>query len=535
MGIKQKKNKIKYSIINTKNIIKYKEEDKENSIKAKKENINYELIIHLFKLIRSNLFSDSLDQDFYKKFSIKKTDMKKNKNENLFTNIYSFKETINNYYEDDSSLIKEEDYNLYLISPYFIRKRFENFLRFLLKQSGKTYRLNSKINEGILNLLENKNLQILLNESKSSIFDNTVYSEIRELFTNFLKKSENVFNIESPKLKNNNFDYRFNLSKITNRTDYSNRFIFYGQIVLEFLENQNQNNVIIKLINCPIHKYINNNNSILIINEIIHPLIYKYGDSGCNCSYKIINPSFIYVKQNIRKTHKNDLSQFFIENTNKLIQQACYLLDISFDQNNNFINIGETRNSLNGAFFYNYLYNKKISEGENSRNVSFWIKGIIPENYTNVFINKNINNNNNQSNIYYNNNESLNKKTRGRPNKSINKKKEFILNTKIEFSKLNNSNKNINENKKEIHKKYFKKSEHIECINCKTNSTSLWRKHENKTICNSCGLYFRLHGRHRIQKMKDIVRRRRRINGILQPSKASKDYKEKINENNNNF
>ena len=32
------------------------------------------------------------------------------------------------------------------------------------------------------------------------------------------------------------------------------------------------------------------------------------------------------------------------------------------------------------------------------------------------------------------------------------------------------------------------------CANCKTNTTTLWRRNQNgEPVCNACGLYFKLH------------------------------------------
>ncbi|KAI5986005.1 GATA zinc finger-domain-containing protein, partial [Pisolithus marmoratus] len=34
-----------------------------------------------------------------------------------------------------------------------------------------------------------------------------------------------------------------------------------------------------------------------------------------------------------------------------------------------------------------------------------------------------------------------------------------------------------------------------QCYNCHTTATPLWRKDdEGKTVCNACGLYYKLHG-----------------------------------------
>ncbi|KAG1786945.1 uncharacterized protein HD556DRAFT_1190640, partial [Suillus plorans] len=50
------------------------------------------------------------------------------------------------------------------------------------------------------------------------------------------------------------------------------------------------------------------------------------------------------------------------------------------------------------------------------------------------------------------------------------------------------------------------------CYNCHTTATPLRRKDaEGKTICNVCGLYYKLHGSaHPISMKSDIIRKRSR-------------------------
>ncbi|KAJ3260955.1 hypothetical protein HK103_006910 [Boothiomyces macroporosus] len=50
------------------------------------------------------------------------------------------------------------------------------------------------------------------------------------------------------------------------------------------------------------------------------------------------------------------------------------------------------------------------------------------------------------------------------------------------------------------------------CYNCNTTDTPLWRRDlEGNSICNACGLYYKLHGSHRPKEMKTpIIRRRKR-------------------------
>ncbi|KAI9303093.1 hypothetical protein BJ944DRAFT_268944 [Cunninghamella echinulata] len=51
------------------------------------------------------------------------------------------------------------------------------------------------------------------------------------------------------------------------------------------------------------------------------------------------------------------------------------------------------------------------------------------------------------------------------------------------------------------------------CANCRTTTTPLWRRDgEGNTICNACGLYYKLHNVHRPVSMKrNIIKRRKRL------------------------
>jgi transcription initiation factor TFIIIB Brf1 subunit/transcription initiation factor TFIIB len=51
------------------------------------------------------------------------------------------------------------------------------------------------------------------------------------------------------------------------------------------------------------------------------------------------------------------------------------------------------------------------------------------------------------------------------------------------------------------------------CANCRTTTTPLWRRdNEGNTICNACGLYYKLHNVHRPVSMKrTMIKRRKRV------------------------
>ncbi|KAI8975938.1 hypothetical protein BDB01DRAFT_804744 [Pilobolus umbonatus] len=66
------------------------------------------------------------------------------------------------------------------------------------------------------------------------------------------------------------------------------------------------------------------------------------------------------------------------------------------------------------------------------------------------------------------------------------------------------------------------------CVNCRTTTTPLWRRdeHEN-TICNACGLYYKLHNVHRpVSMRRSVIKRRKRII-------VAQDSDEEIEDDNN--
>lgn len=55
-----------------------------------------------------------------------------------------------------------------------------------------------------------------------------------------------------------------------------------------------------------------------------------------------------------------------------------------------------------------------------------------------------------------------------------------------------------------------------ECAHCNTDTTSLWRRVEDRLMCNACALYLKLHGANRpLHLNTGVIKRRNRVGGSL--------------------
>ncbi|EIJ89174.1 hypothetical protein NEPAR06_0288 [Nematocida parisii] len=83
----------------------------------------------------------------------------------------------------------------------------------------------------------------------------------------------------------------------------------------------------------------------------------------------------------------------------------------------------------------------------------------------------------------------------------------------------------------------YKKGDDITCENCKTNITPLWRRSETGNyLCNACGLYLKIHKKHRPVKFmsKEIKHRQRQTVPRLLSDGGTEGYEVAYNEINTN-
>ncbi|EHY65962.1 hypothetical protein NEAUS04_1259 [Nematocida ausubeli] len=83
----------------------------------------------------------------------------------------------------------------------------------------------------------------------------------------------------------------------------------------------------------------------------------------------------------------------------------------------------------------------------------------------------------------------------------------------------------------------YKKGDDITCENCKTNITPLWRRSETGNyLCNACGLYLKIHKKHRPVKFmsKEIKHRQRQAVPRMLLDGAGEGYDVAYNEINTN-
>lgn len=79
--------------------------------------------------------------------------------------------------------------------------------------------------------------------------------------------------------------------------------------------------------------------------------------------------------------------------------------------------------------------------------------------------------------------------------------------------------------------------ENIICANCQATTTPLWRRDAaGKTICNACGLYYKLHHIHRpATMMRTVIKRRKRCPSSSNDNKKSTNNKSSPSPSNNRW
>ncbi|GAB6031358.1 hypothetical protein CHUAL_009143 [Chamberlinius hualienensis] len=93
------------------------------------------------------------------------------------------------------------------------------------------------------------------------------------------------------------------------------------------------------------------------------------------------------------------------------------------------------------------------------------------------------------------------------------------------YNKINGMNRPLSKPHK--NKQPGSKRQGLECVNCHTTQTSLWRRNATgDTVCNACGLYYKLHSMNRPMTMKkdNIQTRKRKPKGHQSKAVGNSDH-----------
>ena len=407
---------------------------------------------HLVSIFKDYLLYDD-STEFFKEYYIKKE-------------IYPRLKTIYDYYESSSYLFP--NYTAINEGKYIYRNiiRKQKLIDYLEDLEDK-----KKEKEEKKNLKKKKKLKNQTQNEQSSscieVFDTKIYENIRKETENDSKINE-LFCVGT-KNSNNDCDSFASILKLTEELKEKEK-----DSQKKNIQNKEISNKTNKEINSIINKNINNNNKKIIYN--LDNLNKTEGKIYVSRRVSLNQNTKVYNKKTINKGVKNlNINNFINNNNSGLIVRNFNLTDrnkntnklnIDTSKSNDFIKNNQNNFNSNKNIKNNYKKNNIIINIINSnKNNNYNSTNNYFSNYTNT--NTNTNENNNQNNhLYFNNlsntktNENksnFNTNSNPRINTENNKSKNNItiggrLNSKGILTKPQSSNRNHNNNSKNIQK-----------------------------------------------------------------------------------